>query len=330
MQAKTRLEAEPRNTNNKYSEWPTGYPDMQTADGKRSPDPNWKRLSWRLLWLLLYPLALVLKELAAGNPHFIEAVYAQKAYPAISTAVSAVFGRISFSFAEVLVYALPALLLAWVIVVIIKAVRRKFDLLRFIKTLLLFAIIGGLGLNSFYFLWGFNYFRYSVAYSMGLEAGERGPQELENLCAFLAKSANALRAQQDEDADGVFIYSDGASQTQILEKIPAAYEALAIDYPGFARPYTAPPKPVLTSELMSWAGISGIYIPFTAEANVNVHQPPLLAAANGAHEDAHLMGVAREDEANFVAYLACIYSDDPAVRYSGVMLALIYAGNALN
>ena len=37
----------------------------------------------------------------------------------------------------------------------------------------------------------------------------------------------------------------------------------------------------------------------------------------------------REDEANYLAYLACMVSEDPLVRYSGTMLALIYAGNAL-
>ena len=80
---------------------------------------------------------------------------------------------------------------------------------------------------------------------------------------------------------------------------------------------------------MSWAGIAGIYIPFTAEANVNVHQPPLLLLSSGAHEMAHYLGFAREDEANFIAYLACIHSKDPCIRYSGVMLALIHCGNQL-
>ena len=295
--------------------------------GDACPGRGWGRLLWRLLWLLLYPLAIGLKELAARNPDFIEMVYARKVYPALSTAVSALFGRMTFSFAEFLVYALLGLLLAWIIVVVVKAARRRFNLKRFVKTLLLFAIIGGLGMNAFYFMWGFNYFRYSVAYSMELEAGERGQQALEDLCAFLAKSANDLRAVQLEDADGVFTCPGG--KALLLKKIPAAYEKLAADYPGFARSFTAPPKPVAASALMSRADISGIFIPFTAEANVNVHQPPLLVAASGGHETAHLMGVAREDEANFIAYLACLHSDDAAVRYSGVMSALIHAGNAL-
>ncbi|MFQ9704584.1 MAG: DUF3810 family protein [Enterocloster clostridioformis] len=37
----------------------------------------------------------------------------------------------------------------------------------------------------------------------------------------------------------------------------------------------------------------------------------------------------REDEANFIGYLACIGSDSPDFRYSGYLTGWVYAGNAL-
>ena len=43
------------------------------------------------------------------------------------------------------------------------------------------------------------------------------------------------------------------------------------------------------------------------------------------HELAHQRGVAREDEANFVGWLVCSLSTEPAQRYSGSLLALSYA-----
>ncbi len=48
-----------------------------------------------------------------------------------------------------------------------------------------------------------------------------------------------------------------------------------------------------------------------------------------AHEFAHQRGISREDEANFVAYLACIESDDPYVRYSGYLNLYEYVASAL-
>ena len=47
------------------------------------------------------------------------------------------------------------------------------------------------------------------------------------------------------------------------------------------------------------------------------------------HELAHLRGFMREDEANFIAYLAGMESDHPEIQYSSTMLALIISGNAL-
>ncbi|MFQ9846223.1 MAG: DUF3810 family protein [[Clostridium] leptum] len=47
------------------------------------------------------------------------------------------------------------------------------------------------------------------------------------------------------------------------------------------------------------------------------------------HELSHLRGFMREDEANFLAYLACKNSASLDFQYSGYMLAFIYATNAL-
>ena len=48
-----------------------------------------------------------------------------------------------------------------------------------------------------------------------------------------------------------------------------------------------------------------------------------------AHELAHQCGFMREDEANFIAYLACKESDDALMRYSGYLLAYDNAVSAL-
>jgi hypothetical protein len=91
-----------------------------------------------------------------------------------------------------------------------------------------------------------------------------------------------------------------------------------------------PAKPVLYSIGLSYSHITGVYFPFTGEPNVNVDVPMLYFAASCNHEAAHQRGFAREDEANFLAYYVCSFSDDPSVRYSGTMLALVHAMNQLH
>jgi hypothetical protein len=80
---------------------------------------------------------------------------------------------------------------------------------------------------------------------------------------------------------------------------------------------------------MSYTEITGIFIPFTMEANVNVDIPDYSIPATMLHELAHIRGFMREDEANYIAYLAGMESDNPDLKYSSTMLALVYSGNAL-
>lgn len=57
------------------------------------------------------------------------------------------------------------------------------------------------------------------------------------------------------------------------------------------------PKPVMASRLMSYGNITGIYIPFTCEANVNIDVPDYSIPATMCHELTHLRGYMREEEA---------------------------------
>ena len=47
------------------------------------------------------------------------------------------------------------------------------------------------------------------------------------------------------------------------------------------------------------------------------------------HELAHLKGYIREDEANFIGYLACVSSEDPFFQYAGYLSVLNYLNNDL-
>ncbi|MBO5845558.1 MAG: DUF3810 family protein [Clostridia bacterium] len=68
---------------------------------------------------------------------------------------------------------------------------------------------------------------------------------------------------------------------------------------------------------------------FTGEANINVNFPDYTIPYTAAHELAHQRGIAREDEANFVAFLVCIESEDRYIRYSAYLNLYEYVANAL-
>jgi hypothetical protein len=80
---------------------------------------------------------------------------------------------------------------------------------------------------------------------------------------------------------------------------------------------------------MTYTHISGVYTFFTGEANLNVNFPDYVLPYTAAHEFAHQRGIAREDEANFVAFLVCMESDDAYIRYSGALNIYEYVVSAL-
>ena len=76
---------------------------------------------------------------------------------------------------------------------------------------------------------------------------------------------------------------------------------------------------------LSYMGYGGYINPFTLEAQVNAYQPKLRLLTTSAHEIAHQLGYAAEEEANFIAIDAALQSEDLYMQYAGYHLALGYA-----
>lgn len=301
---------------------------MEHKRSKTSPyKGEWRPFFRKLPWLLLIPVFYGLTWLAQKYPDMTEKLYSSSVYPYISRALGYASSLTkSVSIAECLVLALVIALLVLIAVHVIKLISGRLRFARFMSFIMGLCVFASFMFALFYIYWGFNYMRPSLYQRMDLSIEKRPVEELNALCIKLASSAGEARAQLKEDENGVFTFEAGYKKE--FSKIPAAYRLLSADQPIFSGA-VYPAKGVRLSEGMSYGGISGIYIPYTAEANVNIDQPPLLIAASAAHETAHYLGVAREDEANFVSYLACTYSLDASVRYSGTMLALINSANQL-
>ena len=279
----------------------------------------------RFWLLLLLPLAFLLDYAARSSPHFAE-WYARTFYSLYSSLFSLLTGLVPFSIGEVALVFLAVWLLIYLTRGICRLIRHKEDRLartvRFLSVPLLIAVcITFLCVTNY----GTNHRRYSFTAISGLDVRESSVEELYDLCVQLTLSANELRENVQEDENGVFQLSANVWET--AEKATPCFNALSAVYPTL---YTnGRPKPVLASEVMSYLDISGIYCPFTFEANVNVHQNDSAIPFTMCHELAHLSGYMREDEANFIAFLAGACSDDPDFRYSSTFLAMIHTSNAL-
>lgn len=290
----------------------------------------------RNLLLLLIPLGIFLTQWVKGNAEVAEKVFATGIYKVLSQCMGAFTGWLPFSLMELVIIAGPLFLLFYIIRQIVRAVRlapepyekpgkkRFFILMTMVENLLCLAAVI---FFAYVLLCGVNYHRYPVAYHFNLSVEESSMEELAGLFMELADTASTLREQlTTEDENGV--YELPFPKRELGQEAKKAYEALAEEYPVFGGRYPAP-KPVFFSRLMSYTEITGVFTPWTMEANVNVDISPYSIGSTMCHELAHLRGFMREDEANYISYRACMASDSLDLQYSGTMLALIHTGNAL-
>ncbi len=237
-----------------------------------------------------------------------------------------VTGWLPFSVAECLLYAAILGGLVWLIVQILRLVTRPQRGRRLGSMLVTLAAAGLSVYAGLCFLWGGTYYAETFAEKAGITAGKISAEQLENVTRYFRDRVNETAGQVPRDADGVC----ATDKKAVLARSAAFYDALTEEYPFLAGPRVRVKgmSPVL-SLIESYAGYTGFFFPFTGEANVNTDMPPALFAATAAHEIAHQRGVAREEEANFVAVLAGQASGDPELEYSSSLMAFIYLSNAL-
>ena len=164
---------------------------------------------------------------------------------------------------------------------------------------------------------GVNYYRTPFSVKAGFEVRESSLDELKELCACLAKQVARADGARSEDWYG-----------DVPGKAAAAMEKLGETYPELDGFYPRP-KALAVSEILSVQQLSGIYSPFTVEANYNGDMTPYNIPHTACHELSHLRGFMREDEANFIGFLACLKSDERQFLYSAYVMGWVYAGNAL-
>lgn len=279
----------------------------------------------RLLFLILIPISFILVQIAMNNIYFAE-YYSTKIYSKIAQAISFFTSILPFSLVEILIILLVVALIIYTITVVIKTIHYKSW--KYIKE---FIINLGVSASILYFLFtlfcGLNYYRYEFTVYSELDVRESSKEELVMLCENLIEKANYLRTKVNMNEDGIAAlddksYYETAKRAQYSsDNLSNKYEILKGNYPK--------PKPVLLSKLMSEANITGIFVPFTFEANVNIDIPSYTIPSTMCHELSHIRGFMREDEANFISYLACVNSGYDDFAYSGTMLALTYSMNAL-
>lgn len=296
-------------------------PQLRSGD---RPVP-WRRV---LGLTALAPLGFALLALARGAPEITERIYARGIYPVIRSALGGLAGLAPISLSEAALVA-GVLTVAFRILRALRLLRRRRRSLVNLAAHALGQGLAGLGVGYalFLLLWGLNHARSPYAVSAGLELRAAGTDELAEVVEELVTRTNELRQGRLEDENGVLRLRDG--QAGVLASVKSAYASAARELPLLAGPSPVVRVP-LASSLLTALGTSGIFSPFSGEAHVNGAQTDAQFAFSACHEVAHERGFAREDEANYIAYLIAAGASDPDLSYAGNLCALRYVLGALS
>lgn len=234
--------------------------------------------------------------------------YSTHLYPLWVGVIGRLAGYVPFSVSELLLFLLTAV----VVVSVIRGVRPESIFLT--VAVLLFLYVANCGVN---------YQRESFSEASGIRAEEYSARELEEVCRWLTGKVAGLGGQVERGADGGMVLDISVQDCAVdaMHRLGEEYQELQGYYPR--------PKKLVNSWILSVQSLSGVYSPFTIEANYNGDMQDFYIPYTACHELSHLRGFMQEQEANFISFLACTRSGEDAFAYSGYLSGWIQCMNVL-
>lgn len=270
--------------------------------------------TWQLP-LALGVFAVMLWALSTAKTE-VEWRYSTGMYPHISRALRWLTGWLPFSLGDLLYLFISGLLVVKSFRFLKKLFKRKLTksyLLTGGRQLLVFLLSAYI---IFMASWGLNYARVGIAGQLQLEVKRYSTADLDTVMNILKERLNKLGdSQTGRQAlrKRPFLFSEG-TKTYRKENVPYPFMAMT----------NASVKRSMFGSIGNYLGFQGYYNPFTSEGQVNTTVPVFMRPNIVCHEMAHQAGYAKENEANFVGYLAGKFSPNPCFRYSVYFDMLLY------
>lgn len=267
-------------------------------------------------WIVALILIILIKIFTA-DPLWVERFYSSGFYVSFSKLLRIFFGWIPFSFGDIL-YFLAGIWIVWKIVKNVRLLlKRKLTkqivfqkLLKLLLRLTFLYIV-------FYLFWGINYDRKGIAWQLKLTPQSYDTSDLLMVQNLLLQKVNTtklvvIKNHEKYPSTKDLIQGARMSYAEARKKFPfLAYNHLSV-------------KSSMYGTLGNYLDFTGYYNPFTGEAQINTTVPKMLQPYIATHEMAHQLGYAKENEANFVGYLAAVNSPDTLFHYSTYLDLFLY------
>lgn len=261
---------------------------------------------------LLLPLQILIVKLLSNYPSFIERYYSNGLYPVLSKLWRLLLGWIPFSIGDLCYIMLIIFIIRW----LYKNFRNIYK-----KPKSTFAsIIAFLSVAyfCFHFFWGMNYYRLPIHESLQLD-NEYTTEELIVTTEKILQKANQVH--NDITNNDSLKIDVPYSRSEMFNKTMNGYQTLSKSFPELKLTHKSIKKSIISLPL-TYMGFGGYLNPFTNESQVNSKIPKYRFPNVSCHEQAHQLGFAAENEANFIGCLAALNNDDKYFQYSGIVFAL--------
>ena len=248
--------------------------------------------------------------------------YAKTVYPLFVTTAGRMWGIFPFSVSEAILYILIAVFFVSLVVLAVRLIR-AWSAALLVSWSSMVVLTAGILAFLYVLCCGINYQRTSFSEEAQIVTYSYSVEELEEICLWLTDEVNSIAEEVERDSGDVMRLCSPEGEGAV-----EAMRSLAEEFPQLAGYYPLPKK-LSISEILSYQGLTGIYSPFTVEANYNGDMTAYNIPFTACHELSHLRGFMQEEEANFIAFLACIGSERVDFRYSGYLSGWVYCMNAL-
>lgn len=282
---------------------------------KYVPCPVWFLLGFSAISGIVYFLCTKFPSLADGITQSIGA--------ALRFLFAHLTSWIPFSVAEITIVTLPFTIGAFCIYLVRLCKRNE---IRAIRLLALVIAIATAAYSLFLWMFAIGYRGTPLDQKLGMDRQNVSAKELTQTAEILAKEL-----QKAEKS--VFFADSGFSvmpysYTELNRRLNSAYATISETY-DFIPSLRANVKFIALSKVMSYTHFTGVYIYYTGEANINIDFPTFSTVYTAAHEMSHQRGIAPEDEANFMAFLVCLASEDAYIRYCAYLNMFQYVSAKL-
>ena len=275
----------------------------------------------KIAWICLVILAAGIKILSFF-PGAVEKYYTMGLYPFIARLQRILFGWLPFSIGDIIY----GVIIIWLIIALVRLVRRLVKrqvngpwLLGRLRSTAFICLLVYVLFNG---LWGLNYDRLGIADQLQLNVQPYSTEELTDLLRRVTGRLNDL------DSAARLTRPPLAHAGTVFKGAVQSYTDLSARDIRFT--YASPSiKSSMFYYIDDYLGFGGYYNPFTGEAQVNTTDPVFSQPYTTCHEMAHQLGYAKENEANFVGYLAARSSTDKSFQYSVYFDLYLYAAREL-